>query len=126
MSDSKLPVLDEELLVKVTDHAVSAPNWKQHIWYRKEEENVCGTVMCVAGFTMIHFLGWEPVNGSDWTEGVIDPVTGLKEWISDSAQEALGLTDVEAYRLFNSDVNANKLIRIRDNIIERNRTGTRF
>lgn len=136
------PELNRELLVKVVDHAVSADNWHQGEWlvdldgpvdldgrnvrdrFRESGLGVladtpCGTAMCVAGFAVVDFGGWQPafVGRSMSTSVVTHPDTGRKRFIFEVARELLGLTQTEAEALFHSKNRADDLSRTRDDIL---------
>lgn len=110
------PTLNEELLFKAIDHATSASNWDQEVWYKQE---LCGTFMCLAGFVAIDFLGAVPTGvQSEELGGYLVSYQGETVSVDVLAREALGLTYTEASSLFDMGNNAEDLRRKANKIIE--------
>lgn len=120
--------VDIPLLRKVVDHAISSDNWFQSTWVldlndmtrafeglpERIRTSACNTAMCVAGFTAIEFGGWRTF-GSEID--VVHPETGHVERVFKVAQYMLGLSEHEAYVLFNSHNQAHHLTRIVEEIV---------
>lgn len=87
------------LLRKILDHITAHPEeHDQEVW---AERTACGTVMCLAGHAAVmtgHTIAYERRANGDWmvrycTNG---------EQIEDVARDALGLTYLQAAKLFDS------------------------
>jgi hypothetical protein len=114
----ELPELNRELLIKVVDHALSAENWEQSVWFTNTAATMCGTAMCVAGFAAIEFAGWKPViphpnASSSYLVNKAEEVQSIRE----VAQDFLGLTVDEANDLFHSINNERDVRRITEAIL---------
>lgn len=114
------PELNRELLVKVVDHALSAENYDQTMWYRRKARTECGTAMCVAGFTAIEFAGWKPVfyDGNDGFSSECSKDGGEPQLIENVARAELGLTRYEASELFWSKNTPAAIRTITQNILD--------
>jgi len=89
---------DGALLRKVGDVIAAEPErYKQVNWL---VDRTCGTVGCLAGHTAMLVDGYESHDGGS---GVTVVIHGRKRRVSEAAQTALGLTDVEEDQLFGSD-----------------------
>lgn len=131
MMPNVLDRINEELLRKVVDHAISADNWLQTAWVvpltegvrsnpwlpKRIRESMCDTAMCVAGFTAIDFGGWKRPRSGMTDDAVRHPETGETAQIRDVARKMLGLTLHEADLLFYSHNTATQLLHIVDEIV---------
>ena len=114
----KYPELDREMLVKVVDHALSAENWRQTVWFMNNAETACGTAMCIAGFAAIEFAGWKPIYDRGMKSAVwCENETGYSHPIFAVARDFLGLTKDEADDLFYSGHRADEVRRITEAIL---------
>lgn len=130
---------NEELLLKVVDHAISAENWNQHEWIAKSDKFDCGTTACVAGFAALT-AGWKPVFVqssllTSWSDescncgecrGVTTNIVerdGVRLSVFEAARKVLGLTIFEADTMFESHNDTPTTLRTAAQaIIERRRT----
>lgn len=100
-------MVNVDLLRKVVLHITENPEqWSQEHW---AVVNECGTTCCVAGWAAVfsgHSLEWLNTAGGLVQAAFVDD--GIRT-ISDVAQEALGLDDMQARMLFGGD---NDLARI--------------
>jgi hypothetical protein len=101
--------MNRELLLKVADTIEKHPDnfdmgqWYRHSAWRKQHYG-CGTVACIAGWTVICAYGQDKVMFTDSFVRVKDvdsgAGTGISAPVPNVAQQLLGLTDEQADELF--------------------------
>lgn len=101
-TEVELPVLNVDLLRQVMAQIEAYPeSWNQGNWFRKTPDTECGTTACFAGWTC-QLTGWEPLYGEDMPVAGLVMRKGSTEvaHAHETAVAELGLTNVEASRLF--------------------------
>lgn len=112
--------INEPLLQKVMDHVTAHPEeFDMAEWATQKPD--CGTTLCIAGHAAVmagHDLSWSWWQRSPGSPPVLTAArTTGGHLIKRVAQEALGLTDEQAYRLF-LDMVDRPLDRIWDHVEE--------
>lgn len=112
--------VNRERLVKLVEWAagqdalrqLGLPNeWDQSYWFIKDSNTACGTTCCLAGKVALddgHLptTAWDAGEQTAWevaddgAEGISIVLDGKSISVKEYAQEALGLSDLEADRLF--------------------------
>lgn len=100
-AEDNIPVLNIPLIRKTMEYIESTPqNWDQNFYYMEVhdgEDNICRTTMCFAG-TACFLAGYDQMDVCD--SSVYIPETERWEPIFDVAQRLLGLTESQAWNIF--------------------------
>lgn len=96
-----LPLLREAVAWATQEAAlpVAKRTWFQGEWAApgREVGRGCGTVYCIAGYIVFH-NGFEPYG--KYSSKVHNPETGVEGYIPYIAQQLLGISDRDAWKLF--------------------------
>lgn len=110
-----------DLMLAVREQITSHPEThKQEMWATRTE---CGTTYCIAGWAAAlsgKEMLWEP--GCDWPEEayyLVEPGGTQGQMVAWYARDALGLTQLEADRLFAASVPEASALAMLDELIEK-------